>query len=104
MYALVGTTWDSLPTYGLDTSDAYAYLKSLSGQMRINFTEDGEASGTQTDYSWIIEFVGEKDTGSITSTFNGGGSANYTIRESAGRGKVGLFRPTANLTSPQGSI
>jgi hypothetical protein len=87
MYTLVGKTYEALPSYGLDTSGAYAYLKSLSGQMRINFTEDGEASGTQTDYSWTIEFVGEEDTGSITSTFNGGGSANYTIQETPEVGK-----------------
>jgi len=91
MYALVGTTWDSLPTYGLDNSKAYAYLESLSGQMRINFTEGGQASGTQADYSWMIVFIGEKDTGSITSTFNGGGSANYTIREVPEEGKWIFF-------------
>jgi hypothetical protein len=87
MYTLVGKTYEALPSYGLDTSGAYAYLKSLSGQMRINFTEDGEASGTQADYSWTIEFVGKEDTGSITSTFNGGGSANYTIQETPEVGK-----------------
>jgi hypothetical protein len=90
MYTLVGTTWDLLPTYGLDNSSAYGYLKSLSGQMRLNFNEDGQASGTQTDYSWVIEFVGN-DTGSITSNFNGGGSAIYTIREVPEEGKWIFF-------------
>ena len=50
-----------------------------------------QASGTQTDYTWIIEFIGKKDTGSIISTFNGGGSANYTIREVPEEGKWVFF-------------
>ena len=83
MYTLVGKIMEMMPAFGLDTSGTYAYLKSLSGQMRLNFTEDGQASGTQTDYSWTVEAIRLEDNKkvSMTSTFNGGGTANYTIQE-----------------------
>lgn len=83
MYTLVGKIMDMMPAFGFDTSGTYVYLKSLSGQMRLNFTEDGQASGTQTDYSWTVEAIRLEDNKkiSMTSTFNGGGSAIYTIQE-----------------------
>jgi hypothetical protein len=83
MYTLVGNMLELLPSLDLDTDGANAYLKSLSGQMRLNFTEDGQANGTQTDYSWTVEAVKLEDNRkvSMSSTFNGGGSANYIIRE-----------------------
>ena len=83
VYTLVGKIMDMMPSYGLNTTGVYAYLKSLSGQMQLKFTEDGQASGTQTDYSWTVEAIKLEDNKkvSMTSVFNGGGTADYTIRE-----------------------
>jgi hypothetical protein len=85
MYTLVGNVIALLPTYGLDTSGGYTWLDSVSGQMLISFSEDNVASGTQSDYTWVvngIDYDHPDRTISMVSTFNGGGTANYTLQES----------------------
>jgi hypothetical protein len=84
MHTLVGTIMDMLPMYGLDTSGGDAWLANVSGQMLIKFSEDGIAVGSQSDYSWAvngIDYDHPRRIITMTSTFNGGGSANYIIRE-----------------------
>lgn len=84
MYTLVGKIIDMLPSYGLDTSGGYTWLDNVSGQMLISFSEDNVASGTQSDYSWAVNAIDYDHPDriiSMVSTFNGGGTANYTLQE-----------------------
>jgi hypothetical protein len=84
MYTLVGTIINMLPSYGLDTSSGYTWLDNVSGQMLISFSEDNVASGTQSDYSWTVTGIDYEHPDrpiSMVSTFNGGGTANYTLQE-----------------------
>jgi hypothetical protein len=71
------------PSFGADTSLGDVWMEGVSGQMLISFTEDGIAKGTQADYTWTSKAI-EYRTGeimTITSIFNGGGSAEYTLQE-----------------------
>jgi hypothetical protein len=84
MYTLVGTIINMLPSFGLDTSGGETWLDNVSGQMLISFNEDNVASGTQSDYSWTVTGIDYDHPDrpiSMVSTFNGGGTANYTLQE-----------------------
>ena len=85
MDVLYGKVIDYLPLQGLDTSGTDAWLADVGGQMLINFTDDGEASGTQADYFWTVNAISYEHPGTIiamTEKFNGGGTASYTLQES----------------------
>lgn len=85
MYTLVGAIINMLPSYGLDTSSGYTWLDNVSGQMLISFSEDNVASGTQSEYSWTVNGISNEHPDTIismTETFNGGGTSNYTLQES----------------------
>jgi hypothetical protein len=84
LYTLVEQTVNLLPTYGLDTSQGDVWVAGVSGQMLISFGEDNIASGTQSDYTWTVNGIDYEKPGEIltmTSTFNGGGTAHYTLQE-----------------------
>jgi hypothetical protein len=81
------------PSFGADTSLGDVWMEGVSGQMLISFTEDGIAKGTQADYTWTSKAI-EYRTGeimTITSIFNGGGSAEYTLQETPEEGKWIFF-------------
>ena len=52
--------------------------------MLISFSEDNVASGTQANYSWTVKGIDYDHPDrpiAMVSTFNGRGTANYTIQE-----------------------
>lgn len=74
------------------TAEVSMHLAAVTGQVLINFGEDGQASGTQRDFTWLYEVIAPDGTHYMADVFNGGGAANYEIREMENREKFIFFQ------------
>jgi len=74
-------------------------LSDVTGQLRLNFGDDNEASGTQSDFTWLYTIHAPDGTYSMAGIFNGGGTAYYEIKEMEDNTKYIIFRnSTFDLT------
>jgi len=73
---LTNTVISQMPATEVDTR-----LSAVTGQLRINFGEDNEASGTQSDFTWLYAVTTPDGSYDMAGIFNGGGAADYEIRE-----------------------
>ena len=76
----LGTLTDSLISQ-MPATQVDMRLSDVTGQLILNFGEHGQASGTHSDFTWLYMIDSPDGTYAMAGIFNGGGTAEYEIRE-----------------------